>query len=495
MLGEQPGVGKRADTLVGGDARADAAADTRQVVDRRHRLLDQLEVEAFQPLDHRHGGVDVPAAVGIDAECHPGTDALAHLCDEVEVAGLTHLHLHGGEAPGPRDVGAPADQGIDRDLDVPWRGPTGLRRLLRRPPRRGEITRVAVEQGDLAPSGRTLQQRDRPAGDPQAVLGHDRHRPTPSSTASTSSTRAAPTSAVTRLGGSERVSTSRTGRAARRKAAAPSNAHGCAVPMTTTEANEPPKQAANNRRAVRSPTRTARVRLPACASVGTSWTLFASRIAHARRPTARPPHHAAPGTRSSWTYADPAVANEPEEHEDHDLAETEIAVRPGSPGVERTGRDRGGTNDEEPWVDDDREPRTDEARDRERDDSPAPHGRRSRQARGGEPQGAHAIVVGAAHAVGVVVRVVDTDLQRDRDRERGARVPDHDAIGFTDGRGRADEDRRDRGAEGARPCSGEPQPPTDPRRRCGHGRFGNRSNSGRRFSRYARLPSCASSLM
>ena len=129
---------------------------------------------------------------------------------------------------------------------------------------------------------------------------------------------------------------------------------------------------------------------------------------------------------------------------------------------------------------------------------------RRREPGRGEPHRALAVLVGAAHAVGVVVGVVDADLQRERDHAapRPRAPPDH-AVGV--------------GAPPPR-CRRAPAPP--PRPACaavplhphsrlavpapchshhscsgGHGRFGNWSKSGLRFSRYAFLPSCASSVM
>src|SRR6476619_8376191 len=67
----------------------------------------------------------------------------------------------------------------------------------------------------------------------------------------------------------------------------------------------------NSARAVGAPTRTASVRFPVAVSVGTSRTLLASRMAQARRPTTSEPHHAAPGTYSTCTYAEPTVATNP----------------------------------------------------------------------------------------------------------------------------------------------------------------------------------------
>ena len=47
------------------------------------------------------------------------------------------------------------------------------------------------------------------------------------------------------------------------------------------------------------------------ASVGMSRTLLTTRMAHANSPTTSEPHHAAPGTYSTCTYAEPTVATNP----------------------------------------------------------------------------------------------------------------------------------------------------------------------------------------
>ena len=64
------GVVERADALVGRDRHVDPTTDPRQVVERRDRLLDVLEVVAREARDHRDRGVDVPRAVGVDAQRH-----------------------------------------------------------------------------------------------------------------------------------------------------------------------------------------------------------------------------------------------------------------------------------------------------------------------------------------------------------------------------------------------------------------------------------------
>ena len=114
--------------------------------------------------------------------------------------------------------------------------------------------------------------------------------------------------------------------------------------------------------------------------------------------------------------------DEPEEHEHHDLAEAEVAVRLRSAGVEprrrrwRRRRRAAATGSPRARA---RGPRPRPRRTRGRPRA-SPH--RRRQSGRGEPHRTLAVLVGAAHAVGVVVRVVDADLQRERDDERGPRT-------------------------------------------------------------------------
>ena len=70
-------------------------------------------------------------------------------------------------------------------------------------------------------------------------------------------------------------------------------------------------QNANSCRAAIGPIRTARVRLPATASVAMSRMLLANSTPTVGSPTTSEPHHAAAGIRSSWTYAEPVVATKP----------------------------------------------------------------------------------------------------------------------------------------------------------------------------------------
>ena len=56
-----------------------------EVVERGDRLLDELEVVAGEQSDDGDGSLDVPRAVGVDAERDARPDRVAHLGDEVHV--------------------------------------------------------------------------------------------------------------------------------------------------------------------------------------------------------------------------------------------------------------------------------------------------------------------------------------------------------------------------------------------------------------------------
>ena len=148
--------------------------------------------------------------------------------------------------------------------------------------------------------------------------------------------------------------------------------------------------------------------------------------------------------------------DEAEEHEHHHLAESDVAVRLRPAGVGRGGDERGRPDEQQPGIHDERQstaPTT--AAIRERDDCGAAHRRGCRESARDEADGAAAVGVGAAHAVGVVVGVVDADLQRERDDERGERPPPADRPVERAGRG-PDEHRRDRRAQRLRPRPLEP---------------------------------------
>ncbi len=80
-LGHRERVIRPAHALVGRDRDAHvlrAEADLGELVDRRARLLDVLEVERRERVDGVLGLVDVPAAVRVDADAALGAERLAH---------------------------------------------------------------------------------------------------------------------------------------------------------------------------------------------------------------------------------------------------------------------------------------------------------------------------------------------------------------------------------------------------------------------------------
>ena len=191
-------------------------------------------------------------------------------------------------------------------------------------------------------------------------------------------------------------------------------AHGCSTPQATTATSAPARQAAQWSRWRGALRRTVSERLPDAVSVATSRTLLASRIAHASSPTASAPHHAASG---SWRYSHVGAADrrdEPEEHEHHHLAEPDVAVRLGSArvgdgrdqrSVTRMSNSHGLTTSEStpPAIAATPNEIIDALRTTAGDARPLATSRIG-----------PLILVGAAHTVGVVVREVDTDLQRQR---------------------------------------------------------------------------------
>ena len=165
-----------------------------------------------------------------------------------------------------------------------------------------------------------------------------------------------------------------------------------------------------------SPSRTARVRLPASTSVGMSRRLLATRIAQARAPT---PTAGEPGARPGRA-ADLDVRradhrDEAEEDEDHHLAQAEVAVGTRPAGVEPGRGHAQRAHDQQPPR---RQGGQHQAGHRGHPEGGERGGAAPRPGGGAgadEPHRADPVVVGAADAVGVVVGVVDAHLQRQRD--------------------------------------------------------------------------------
>ena len=202
-----------------------------------------------------------------------------------------------------------------------------------------------------------------------------------------------------------------------------------------------------------SPSATARVRLPATLSVGMSRRLLATRIAQARAPTPTPAYSAASSKRLGLDVRRAEHRDQAEEDEDHHLAEAHVAVGPRAAGVEPGGEDaqqpdrRPATRPWSPRAPARRAAAPPSARNAARLTA---RGRRDLAA--DQAQRADPVVVGAADAVGVVVGVVDADLQQQRDRQREQRLPpDRLPLPHRDRRCRRGPGRRRRaGCAGAR---------------------------------------------
>jgi hypothetical protein len=186
----------------------------------------------------------------------------------------------------------------------------------------------------------------------------------------------------------------------------------------------------------------------------------------------------------------PARCDQPEEHENRHLAQTEARVRTGSTAVQERGQDR------EPADHEDqhglgrrgqREPG--EPRDRDRGQCCEENRSGTRRSALGQSRRADPLArIDPARAVEVVVREVDTHLEAGRDQQGGSEAPPDDVAG---GR-RSDQHGDEARAERPRPS---PEPPHPPTGRGGHGRFGNLEKSGSRFWVNASRPSCASGVM
>ena len=158
--------------------------------------------------------------------------------------------------------------------------------------------------------------------------------------------------------------------------------------------------------------------------MGMSRRLLTTSSAHASRPTPHAAGHVTAGTLLDRHVRRADRGHQPEEREHEHLAETEIAVRLGSTGVAPGGEDRRRT--------DERAATTSSATASARPSTAAsprqqqrrPLDRRWRRRSGcDQPHRPDAHVVGAAHAVAVVVGVVDADLQQQRHGERHQHAP------------------------------------------------------------------------
>ena len=162
-------------------------------------------------------------------------------------------------------------------------------------------------------------------------------------------------------------------------------------------------------------------------SVGMSRRLLTTSRAHARQPGGAAHHHAERGDPLDRHVRRADRRHQPEEHEHEHLAEPEVAVRPRARRCSTTRRRsppprrRAATTTSSPAQ---RQPG--HRGHAERGERGPLHRAPAAEARGDEPERADPRVVGAAHAVAVVVGVVHADLQGEADDERDGDAPPRD---------------------------------------------------------------------
>ena len=195
---------------------------------------------------------------------------------------------------------------------------------------------------------------------------------------------------------------------------------------TTTATNVATTRARYSHLVRRSPRRTASVRLPAARSVGMSRRLLTTRSAQAMNPARAPDDDAQPGDPLDTHVGRPDGGDKAEEHEHEQLAEAEIPVRPRAPCVPPRRGDAQHADHEQPPRRRGRQDEPGDGRNREGQEGRSLHRRRRRQPGSDEAHRSDPHSIGPAHAVGVVVGVVDPDLQRQADDEGQQRSPPRD---------------------------------------------------------------------
>ena len=170
----------------------------------------------------------------------PGPTASRTAPTSATPASVAHLHLHRGKAADVLHEERAVDERVHRH-PVAHRGagnPTVAASSAARRHTAGSLGYPGSGDHSPHPAGPSRRVTGR-SPIAKRVLGQDRHSPTLTSTATTTSTFDVATSAATRHGGSERVSIVRTGATASGSASSPSSAHGCEIPITTTATNDP----------------------------------------------------------------------------------------------------------------------------------------------------------------------------------------------------------------------------------------------------------------
>ena len=160
-------------------------------------------------------------------------------------------------------------------------------------------------------------------------------------------------------------------------------------------------------------------------SVGMSRRLLTTSSAQARRPTAHPiTSDSAVTARSHEGRA--RRGDQAEEHEHEQLAEAEVAVGLRAAGVEPAAAIAAAPTSEQPPRRGRREGQAGDRGDAERQQRRPLHRCRPGEPGGHEAHRADPDVVGAAHAVAVVVGVVHADLRARRHDQRSDDAPPHD---------------------------------------------------------------------
>ena len=160
-LVQPTGVCDRAHAFVGRDGYVDRSPYPCEIVERRDRLLHELEVVARQSSDRVDRGVDVPCAVGIDPQRRTRSDRIAHRRDHFDVGRRTDLDLHRRESAERGGIEARAVDQRVHGHELPLRGrETFDRGFLCSPTTDDRVGRISGQGRALAPTSRTLEQRD-----------------------------------------------------------------------------------------------------------------------------------------------------------------------------------------------------------------------------------------------------------------------------------------------------------------------------------------------
>ena len=179
--------------------------------------------------------------------------------------------------------------------------------------------------------------------------------------------------------------------------------------------------------------------------------------AQASRPIAAEAANGQPGERLHLHVSGARDGGEAEEHEDRQLAERPVAVRPAAAGVEPGRGHRSGAEQQQPPGGHRGQHQAGRAGDGEAAERRRQHVPRLGQAGADEPDRADPDLVRAADAVAVVVGVVDADLEGERHQQRQRGPPERE-LAVAERDAGADDDRHDGSREGPRSRAGHPGP-------------------------------------